>query len=130
MSAPAAALATYARSSAATASPFEVVRMAYERVITACDRADLAELERGSNWLQVFHDETIRAQAIIMELAAGLALNHANADVAALSRHLDSLYQYAIQELVHANTQKSADPIEAVRLVIDGLRDAWVLAPR
>ena len=48
MSAPAAALATYARSSAATASPFEVVRMAYERVITACDRAELAELERGT----------------------------------------------------------------------------------
>jgi flagellar protein FliS len=104
--------------------------MAYDRVITACDRAELAERERGASWLQTFHDETIRAQAILVELSAGLAMNHASSDVVALSRQLDSLYRYAMDELVKANTQKSADPIAAVRLVIDGLRDAWVTAAR
>lgn len=104
--------------------------MAYDRVVTACDRAEVAERDRASNWVQVFHDETIRAQTILLELTAGLALNHANADVAAMSRHLDSLYHFAIQELVYANTQKSPDEIIAVRRMIDGLRDAWVTAAR
>jgi flagellar protein FliS len=130
MSARAAALATYAQSSAATASPHEVVRMAYDRVITACDRAELAERERGDNWMQVFHDETIRAQLILLELSTGLALNHHSPDVVALSNQFDSLYGYAIQELVRANLQKSADPISAVRMVVDGLRSAWVMAPQ
>jgi flagellar secretion chaperone FliS len=127
MSARSAALATYAQSSAATASPHEVVRMAYDRVITSCDRAELAERERGQNWLQVFHDETIRAQLILLELSAGLALNHPSPDVVALSNQFDCLYEYAIQELVRANTQKSADPIPVVRMVVDGLRSAWVV---
>ena len=130
MSVRAAALATYAQSSAATASPHEVVRMAYDRVITACDRAELAERERADNWMQVFHDETIRAQLILLELSTGLALNHQNPDVVALSNQFDSLYSYAIQELVQANTQKSVDPIDAVRMVVDGLRSAWVVAVR
>ncbi len=130
MSVRSAGLATYAKSSAATASPQEIVRMAYDRVITACDRAELAELEEGPDWMQVFHDETIRAQAILVELATGLAVNHPSPDVVALSKQFDSLYGYAIQELVRANTQKSADPIPAVRMVVDGLRDAWVTAVR
>jgi flagellar protein FliS len=130
MSVRAAALATYAQSSAATASPQEVVRMAYDRVITACDRAELAEREREDNWMQVFHDETIRAQLILLELSAGLALNHQSPEVVALSNQFDSLYSYAIQELVQANTQKSVDPIDAVRMVVDGLRSAWVVAVR
>ncbi len=130
MSAPAAALATYAQSSAATASPYEVVRMAYERVITACDRAEHAERNHTSNWLQVFHDETIRAQAILVELSAGLSLGHPDPAVVALSQQLDNLYRYAIHQLVQANMQKSREQIPAVRLVIDGLRDAWVTGAR
>ncbi|MGZ4700374.1 MAG: flagellar protein FliS, partial [Ilumatobacteraceae bacterium] len=59
-----------------------------------------------------------------------LAVNHPSADVAALSRQFDSLYAYAIQELVRANTAKSVDPIPAVRMVVEGLRDAWVTAVR
>jgi flagellar protein FliS len=130
MSAPAAALAAYAQSSAATASPREVVRMAYERIITACDRAELAERERGEQWLQVFHDEAIRAQAILVELIAGLALHHPIREVAALSEHLERLYRFAMDELLRANTTKSAAPIAGARMVIDGLRDAWVIASR
>lgn len=104
--------------------------MAYERIITACDRAELAHRDRGPQWLQVFHDETVRAQAILLELTAGLAVQHPNADVALLSNHLESLYGYGIRELVRANTQKSPQPIAAVRMVISGLLDAWVTSVR
>lgn len=121
------AFAQYARSAAATASPAEIVRMAYERIMTACDRAEAAARARVSGWLQVFHDETVRAQAIITELSAGLALRHGDPEVVALATQLDSLYAYALQQLVQANTHKSTEPLHAVTLVIGGLHDAWVM---
>lgn len=104
--------------------------MAYERVITACDRVEQVERDRAAQWLQVFHDEAVRAQAILVELMSGLAVNHPDPDVAALSANLENLYHYAIQELVQANTTKSPEPIAAVRLVVDGLHDAWVTGVR
>jgi flagellin-specific chaperone FliS len=99
-------------------------------VITACDRAELAHRDRGQQWLQIFHDEMVRAQAILLELTAGLAVQHANHEVALLSKHLESLYGYGIRELVRANTQKSPEPIAAVRMVVSKLLDAWVTSVR
>src|SRR6476469_8035955 len=122
-----AALATYARSSATTAGPAEVVRMAYERIITACNRAEHAEDEDNDveNWLQVFHDEVVRAQAILVELAAGLALEHPDPGVVDLAVHLADLYRYCIDQLIAANLSKNPEPLDDVRMVIAGLLDAW-----
>ena len=55
------AIAAYAKSAANTATPQEIVRMAYERVLTACDRATAAAAGEAQGWRQVFHDETVRA---------------------------------------------------------------------
>lgn len=118
----------YARAAAVTASPAEVVRMAYERIIAACDRATLAHLTPGGSWLQIFHDETVRAQAILMELASVLAVGHPNPAVDEMAKSLDGIYAFAAQQLATANIEKSAEPLRAVRRMIDGLRDAWVTA--
>ncbi len=126
MSPHAVAYAQYARSAAATAGPAELVRLAYQRVLTACDRCAKAVAERPSDWLQVFHDETVRAQQILLELSAGLALAHPDAAVVAMSQHLDSLYEFARRQLVQANLDKAAEPLAAVQLVVGGLLDAWV----
>jgi flagellar secretion chaperone FliS len=126
MSPQAVAFAQYAQSAAATASPSEIVRMAYQRVLTACDRSAAAVNERPANWLQVFHDETIRAQQILLELSAGLALHHADPEVVEMALSMDSLYEYAMHQLMQANVEKSAEPLYAVQLVIGGLLDAWV----
>jgi flagellar protein FliS len=123
-----AALATYAHASAATASPQEVVRMAYERVITACNRAEQAEENQPDNWLQIFHDEMVRGQAILLELMSGLALAHPDPVVTDLAQHLDQLYRFAIDQMIDANLDKDPRPLDAVRMIIDGLRDAWVRA--
>lgn len=130
MTSAATAFASYAQSSAATASPFDVIRMAYERILTACDRAVLAENNRPSGWVEQFHDEMVRAQTILLELTAGLTMSHADERVVALSHQLESLYRYANSQLMQANTTKSTEPLHAVRLVIDGLRDAWVTSAR
>ncbi len=104
--------------------------MAYERILTACDRASHAEQNRPKMWLQLFHDETVRAQAILIELSAGLSLQHPDGAVVELAEGLDSLYRYVIQQLVQANIQKSSAPLHAVRIVVDGLRDAWASNPQ
>src|SRR4051794_28781278 len=122
----AASLASYAQASTATASPGEIVRMAYERILTACNRAEQAESRTPANWVQIFHDETMRAQAILLELTVGLALDHEDSAVTDLARHLDDLYRYCIDELVDANVYKDPEPLDDVRLVIEGLHDAWV----
>jgi flagellar secretion chaperone FliS len=126
MSPQAVAFAQYAQSAAATASPSEIVRMAYQRVLTACDRSAAAVTARPANWLQVFHDETIRGQQILLELSAGLALHHPDPEVVEMAMSMDSLYEYAMHQLMQANVEKSAEPLYAVQLVIGGLLDAWV----
>jgi flagellar secretion chaperone FliS len=126
MSPQAVAFAQYAQSAAATASPSEIVRMAYQRVLTACDRSAAAVKHRPADWLQVFHDETIRGQQILLELSAGLALHHADPEVVEMAESMDSLYEYAMHQLMQANVEKSAEPLYAVQLVIGGLLDAWV----
>lgn len=115
----------YARSSAATASPAEVVRMAYERIITACDRATDAATNHGDGWVQRFHDETTRAQAILDELASVLAVAHVDPAVAAMSHDLAAIYAHASLELANANVRKDPAPLVGVRAAIAGLLDAW-----
>ena len=126
MSPQAVAYAQYAQSAASTASPSEVVRMAYERILTACERADKAVTRRPEHWLQQFHDETMKAQQILLELSAGLALGHSDPQVVALAQSMDSLYEYSMHQLVQANMEKAAEPLYAVQLVVGGLLDAWM----
>ena len=119
------AVSAYARSSASTAHPAEVVRMAYERIVTACDRATEAASEQDAGWLQRFHDEATRAQALLLELSGMLATGAADPAVAAMARDLGDLYLFAVRQLTAANVAKDAAPLVGVRASIDGLRDAW-----
>lgn len=121
-----AALASYAQASASTAGPGEIVRMAYERVITACNRAQQVHSDAPGDWMQTFHDETLRGQAILVELSAGLAIKHGDSAVVDLANHLGDLYRFCIDELVDANVYKDPQPLDDVRMVIGGLLDAWV----
>ena len=100
--------------------------MAYDRVITACDRATGAESSGTAGWRQTFHEETVRAQAILLELMSVLQVNHSDPDVAEMSAQLASLYQFVIDELVRANLAKTSSALVGARSTIDGLRDAWV----
>ncbi len=100
--------------------------MAYDRVITACDRAKAAAADRPSNWRQTFHDETVRAQAILVELVSVLQVEHRDPEVAALSKQLAGLYRFTLDQLVRANMSKDHKQLSAPRATIDGLREAWI----
>ena len=115
----------YAASSAATASPAEVVRMAYARIVTACDRMARAAQSRRTGWIETFNAESLRAQALLIELTGMLAVDSDNADVATLATSLGALYRFCIEELVAANCAKDGRRCAFVRSTIDGLGSAW-----
>jgi len=115
----------YAASSAATASPAEVVRMAYARIVTACDRMARAAEARRTGWIETFNAESLRAQALLVELTGMLALGSDDPDVAALAASLGALYRFCIEELVAANCAKDGRRCAFVRSTIDGLGSAW-----
>ena len=115
----------YASSATATASPAEIVRMAYARIVTACDRMiKAAELRRGG-WIETFNTESLHAQALLMELTGMLATGSDNPEVAMLSDNLAALYRFCIDELVAANCAKDGRRASFVRSSIDGLGSAW-----
>jgi flagellar biosynthetic protein FliS len=115
----------YAASSAATASPAEIVRMAYARIVTACDRMVRAAEARRTGWIETFNAESLRAQALLVELTGMLAVDSDNAEVAALATNLGALYRFSIEELIAANCAKDARRCAFVRSTIDGLGSAW-----
>jgi flagellar secretion chaperone FliS len=115
----------YAASASSTASPAEVVRMAYARIVTACDRMTLAAETRRSGWVEQFHTEAVRAQRLLAELTGMLALTSDDPEVASLAGNLAALYRFCIDELVAANIAKDARRCGAVRSTVDGLGSAW-----
>jgi flagellar protein FliS len=115
----------YASSSAATASPAEVVRMAYARIVTACDRMARASEGRRTGWIETFNAESLRAQALLLELTGMLSLKSDVPEVAELAGNLASLYRFCIDELVAANLAKDVERCAFVRSTIDGLGSAW-----
>ena len=117
--------AAYASSSAATASPAEVVRMAYGRIVTACDRMIRAAEQKPAGWVELFNAECLRAQALLFELTGMLAQDSAEPEVAEMANNLASIYQFCERELVTANVKKDPKRCAGVRKCIDGLRTAW-----
>ena len=45
-----------------------------------------------------------------------------------MAKSMDSIYAVRLATAGQANIEKSAEPLRAVRRMIDGLRDAWVTA--
>jgi len=115
----------YAASSTATASPAEIVRMAYARIVTACDRMVRAVETRKTGWIETFNAESLRAQALLLELTGMLSVDSDNAEVASLAKNLAALYRFCIDELVAANLAKDGRRCAFVRSTVDGLGSAW-----
>lgn len=111
-------LAVYRSESVGTAGPAHLVMMLYDGVLSAIAKAEKALLEGD---LSGGHDELMRSQRIVSELAASLDVDRGG-DVA-LS--MASLYDFCQRGLIDANIQKSAGPLQPVVKVITELREAW-----
>lgn len=108
----------YRINSVETAAPADLVLMLYQGMLRFTQRGILA-IERKD--LTSAHNSLVRAQEIVAELIATLAMEQGGP----LAANLRRLYDYAYFCLVDANCQKSAAPAEAAIQVFRELMPAW-----
>jgi flagellar protein FliS len=101
-----------------TASPLGIIVLLYQGVlrftqrgIQAVERRDVAEA----------HTSFVRAQAIVLELAAHLDMEAGGEP----ARNLNALYVYANRRLVEANVRKEVVPAVEVVRIFRELLPAW-----
>ncbi len=99
-----------------TASPVDLIVMLYEKCIKDLRQAEFALEKRNySDANKCFK----QAQDILIELMGSLDLQF---DIA---KHLMTLYEYMLHEIVECNIKKDAGGLRPVIEQLDSLRDAW-----
>jgi len=108
----------YLRMHIQTASREKLVLMLFEGVLRFCDQAQAALARKD---FEVSHQNLIRCQDIILELAYGLNRDEGNEIAVNLAR----LYGWCLHCLVQANLTRDPAQVEAVKRVFHHLREAW-----
>ena len=108
----------YQRTSVESAPPLQVVRMLYQGALRFLQQA---EAQDPSDPSSPFIDLVARVDAIVTELR--LSIDHsAGSDITV---DLERLYLFCEDELGRAGLERSTEPLQGVRRVLDVLLDAW-----
>ena len=101
------------------ATPHQLTALLFKAVL---DKLAIAEgaISRGD--VPARCDAISKATNIVIELKSTLDLENGG-DVAS---ELDRLYEFSINELLDANSQKSIEKIRSVRAVISQINEAWI----
>ena len=109
----------YRKQSVNGASPLQLVIMMYDGALKYMEAGKHAiahqDITRQNDQLQ-------KAQKVVLELMACLDQDQGG-DVA---RNLLSLYTYVLNELVRANCEDHAEPVDRCIQIFSDLRDSWV----
>jgi flagellar protein FliS len=115
------AAATYQRNAVMTASPEKLVKMLYDGAIKNLEQARAGIEDPQTARSQEVGNALSKAMGIIGELRA--SLDHAaGGDI---SRNLDSLYEFSLDQLSKANLERSADGVIASLQVMRTLKEGW-----
>lgn len=112
----------YKKTQVDTADQGKLVVMLYDGAIRFINIA-LEEIEKKN--IEKIHNNIIKAQDIIIELAVSLDMSAGD-----FSESLFSLYMYMNNRLVEANIKKENAPLIEVRGYLMELRDAWYKAAK
>jgi len=106
----------YKKQDVLTAGPVDLIVMLYDAL-----KKNVILGKRGilKNDITNAHQHLVKAQMIVTELINSLDMSYD------ISKELMSLYDFALDSLVRANTKKDAEPLDAVIDMVDGIRDAW-----
>jgi flagellar protein FliS len=108
----------YLESKILSASPLELVSLAYEGTIEAVRNARVCVVEER------IHDRSraiTKAQMIITELQHSLDFNHGGD----LSVQLARLYDYMQKRLIEANFQQTEAPLAEVENLLETVLESW-----
>src|SRR5436190_21834042 len=114
----AAARNRYVTDTVETVSPQRLVTMLYDALVRDLTLAE--EALGGRPDLRVVNDRLVHAQAIVLELQAGLDPTKWSGGPG-----LARLYNYLHDELVRANIEKDPVRIASCRLLVEPLQKAW-----
>lgn len=111
----------YKQTSVTTASRGQVLLMLYESCIKSCKLA--IEALKNKN-LAEKGKHILKAQDIINELSVTLDHN-IGGDI---SRELERLYNYMIEQITEANIKNEPKPLEITLQLLEKLYEGWVVA--
>ena len=100
------------------APPIKIIRMLYQGALRFLDRAEAADPNDPTS---TFIDQLGRADDIVAELRCSLAPEHAPE----ICEDLERLYLFCESEIGRAMTERSSEPLGAVRSVLVKLLEAW-----
>ncbi|MCL2221165.1 MAG: flagellar export chaperone FliS [Oscillospiraceae bacterium] len=106
----------YKKQDVLTAGPVDLIVMLYDAL-----KKNIVLGKRGilKHDVTLAHKHLVKAQMIVTELINSLDMSYE------ISNELMSLYDFALTSLVHANTKKDAEPLDAVIDMVDNIREAW-----
>ena len=111
-------LGAYLESKVLSASPLELVCLAYEEAIEAVRSARTYVIERR------IHDRSraiTKAQLLIGELRSSLDFERGGQ----LSQQLSELYVYMLSRLGEANFKQSVEPLSEVETLLETVLESW-----
>ena len=112
--------ARYVSDAVETVSPAKLVTMLYDALVRDLVVAETALSSAGSCDYRVVNDKLVHAQAIVLELRAGL-----DPEKWSGGPDLMRLYNFLLDELVKANVEKDAAKIVSCRKLVEPLQQAW-----
>ncbi|MFK7740471.1 MAG: flagellar export chaperone FliS [Planctomycetota bacterium] len=115
------AAATYQRNAVLTASPEKIIKLLYEGAIKNLDQARAGLEQSATARSQEVGNALGKAMGIIGELRA--SLDHAAGGE--ISRDLDRLYEFSLDQLSQANIKRSSNGVDATLQVMRTLKEAW-----
>lgn len=110
--------AKYRQSQAQTASPTQLVVMLYDGAVRFLS---LAREKMATGELEQRHIYLLKAQRILGELLASLDREKGGE----VAENLSRIYLYMIQQLMEANMQDKAEPVNEVIELLLELRESW-----
>ena len=118
----ASALAAYAATQVSTVTPSKLVVLLYERLVLDLQRGE--HLVRKGDMTEA-RKRLSNAHQIVLELGASLDQSRW-----AGASSLAALYSWFSSEITRAATAGDPARVAAVRVLVEPLRDAWVIAER
>lgn len=113
--------ATYKQNAVLTASPEKVLKLLYEGAVSNLERARIALSDPATRQNALVGESLSKAIGILGELRG--ALDHSIGGK--ISKDLDRLYEFALDQLSTANLQRQPDGVVNALKVLKTLQEAW-----